>query len=183
MINLFVFILSLMLQSDTIRIQDPSYSNKGNIQKDLNVDSGIKELEKINRKFDSHKNNKDSAWINDLNGHLIWDSRSKSKDGKAITLLDSITNNYYILDTSHTIICAYNSLDHMLWKTNPRKDSSLPDYRHKNPIISFFKLGKLSSDSWDGHKEGEMVIFICFSNSQSGFIDLKTGRFTFGGQL
>ncbi len=183
MINLFVLFLSLMLQSDTIRIQDPSFSIIGNIKKDVNFETGIKELEEINLKFKTHKNNNDSAWVNDLNGHLIWDSRSKSKEGKSITVLDSITHNYYILDTSHSTVCAYDSLEHLLWVTNPRKDSSLPDYRLKNPVISYFKLGKLSSDYWDGHKEGELVIFISFSNSQSGFIDLKTGRFTLVDQL
>jgi len=139
-------------------------------------------LEKL-RKYQLHKNNKDSAWINDLNGNTVWDSRLKSKDEKAITITDSTTYNYFVLDSTHTIIAAFSKTKQFIWKTDPRKDSSLPNYRHKNPTITYFQIGELGRNiDISKNKKGERVLFVRYSNSQFGFLDLKTGKFSFEGQ-
>jgi hypothetical protein len=160
-----------------------------NVQNDFrqeNIDSMVNEAENAailwEKEHALHKDNKDSAWINDFEGHNTYDSRTKSKEGKSITAIDSFTNNYYILDSTHTIIKAYNKTSQMIWQTNPRKDNSLQDYRHKNPVITYFKLGMIDYDGNRLYKKGDKVLFIAYSNSQFGFLDLKTGKFTFEGQ-
>jgi hypothetical protein len=130
-----------------------------------------------------HKDNKDSAWVNDLNGHTVWDSRAKSKEGKQVIIVDPITNNYYVLDSTHTSITAYNNSKQIIWKTNPRKDNHLSEYRHPNPVITYYQIGKLPENVYGSiNKKGEKVIFISYSNSQFGFLDLKTGKFMYEGQ-
>ena len=149
----------------------------------LNEDSIEKEMFKELRKYDLHKDNKDSAWINDFNGHTLWDSRIHSKEGKTETITYSITINYFELDTTHTIITAFSKSNQIIWNTNPRQASSLPNYRHKNPTIRYFQIGELGRNLYGSiNKKGERVLFISYSNSQFGFLDLKTGTFTYEGQ-
>src|SRR5690349_6129348 len=63
--------------------------------------AAIKWEEDAIREHELHKDNKDSAWILDYSSDtfniVVWDARSKSKEGKAITIIDSLTNNYYVL--------------------------------------------------------------------------------------
>jgi len=145
----------------------------------INKDSDMIKLKELDKFAQTHKNDNDSAWINDFNGHKTWDSKTKSLDGKPLTITDSLTNNYYILDSTHIIITAYNKSNQIIWKTDPHKDNSIPDYRHNNPTITYFKIGELSMGWKDLYKKDERVIFIHYSNSQSGFLDMKTGKFIF----
>lgn len=180
-----LFILSV-LTFQNISCNSQSSSSNINSFQNVNVDSLVKEAENAAQNYfkehELHKDNKDSAWINDFDGNIIWDSRAKSKDGKTINILDSITNNYYILDSTHTIITAYNKSKQVIWKTDPHKDNSLPEYRHKNPTIKYFKIGKLRKNVNEIYNKDTRVIFISFDNSQFGFLDLKTGKFHFSGQ-
>jgi len=155
-------------------------------EKDFNKqedDSLINVILKMEKERELHKDNKDSAWVNDLNGHTSWDSRTKSKEGKQVIIVDSITNNYYVLDATHTIITAYNNSKHIIWKTNPRKKNHLSEYRHPNPVITYYQIGKFPDNMYGSiNNKGEKVIFISYSNSQFGFLDMKTGKFTYEGQ-
>jgi len=179
--RLILVLMTLLLQSKLTDAQNPlSYVHTDQTISDDSIEKIM--LEKL-RKFRMHKENKDSAWINDLNGNTVWDSRLKSKDGKSITITDSITNNYFVLDTTHIIITAFNKAKQLIWKTDPRKDASIPDYRHKNPKIRFFQLGELERNIYGSkNRKGERVLFISYTNSQFGFLDLKTGVFTYEGQ-
>jgi hypothetical protein len=155
-------------------------------EKDFNKredDSLINVILKMHKEREIHKDNKDSAWVNDLNGHTIWDSRAKSKEGKQVIIIDSITNNYYVLDSTHTTITAYDNSKQIIWKTNPRKDNHLPEYRRPNPVITYYQIREFPNNRFGTLiKKGEKVIFIDYSNSQFGFLDLKTGKFTCEGQ-
>jgi len=155
-------------------------------EKDFNKqedDSLLNVILKMHKERELHKDNKDSAWVNDLNGHTSWDSRTKSKEGKQVIIIDSTTNNYYVLDSTHTTITAYNNSKQMIWKTNPRKDNHLSEYRHPNPVITYYQIREFPNNGFGNLiKKGEKVIFIDYSNSQFGFLDLKTGKFTYEGQ-
>jgi len=178
-IKLVLILLIMGYQSNLVNAQNHLYDSSEFPK--ARIDSMLNEAVKFVREHDLHKDNKDSAWINDFNGHYFWNSRANSKEGKTITLLDSISNNYYILDSTHTTITAFSKLKQIIWKTNPRKDNSLSEYRLKNPAITYYNIGVLNWNIGE-HKKGERVISISYSNSQFGFLDLKTGNFTFAGQ-
>ena len=178
--KLILILLFIGSQINFIEAQIRLSENDFNKQED---DSLLNVILKMQKERELHKDNKDSAWVNDLNGHTAWDSRAKSKEGKQVIIIDSITNNYYVLDSTHTIITAYNSSKQIIWKTNPRKVNHLSEYRHQNPVIIYYKIGKLPDNIYGSlSKKGEKVIFISYSNSQFGFLDLKTGKFTYEGQ-
>ena len=174
--------------------QHPS-GNEENIV-NAHDDSMIKVVDKMLMEYlkehELHKDNKDSAWILNYNtdtiNKVVWDSRSKSKEGKTITLIDSITHNSYVLDTSHTVITAYSESNNTIWVVNPRKDYPISYYRHKNPKVTYFRIFELSTDWKKNYIPGTMdemgnrVISIRYSNSQSGMLDLKTGNFVWLGQ-
>ena len=151
----------------------------------MNKDSNSKIVNELDKFAQSHKNDKDSAWINDFNGHTHWDSKTKSLDGKPLTIIDSLTNNYYILDSTHTIITAYNKSNQIIWKTDPLKDSLDTEYKSKNFTIHYFKimiinLNYLNVNFVKTHNIKEREIAIRYSNSY-GYVDLETGKFTFMG--
>ncbi len=190
-IRLSIILIILGYQSNLCRGQINSGNNYNRTPKE--IDSLYKEaleMAKIANEMDSinfsehnlHKDNKDSAWINDFEGHNLYDSRTKSKEGKAITIIDSVSNNYYVLDPSHTFITAYNNSNKIIWKTDPHKDNSLEYYRHKNPVIVYFKFGEIHEDNFYKYKKGERVLCISYSNSQFGFLNLKTGKFSYEGR-
>ncbi len=70
-------------------------------EKDFNKredDSLINVFLKMQKERELHKNNKDSAWINDLNGHTSWDSRTKSKEGKQVDISVKLTHRFGDID-------------------------------------------------------------------------------------
>jgi len=83
----------------------------------------------------------------------------------------------FILDTLHIYVEAIDENGNRLWKTDPWSDAKLPVYRQiKRPqIVTFW----LRNDSTTNNKE---VVAIMYDNSQTGFIDERTGKFTFFGQ-
>jgi hypothetical protein len=110
-------------------------------------------------------------------GNVIGGSHIKSTSGKIIKLVDSVTKNYFILDANHIYITAFDRTGKKLWKTDPYKDSNMGEYRTKRPLIVNFEF---SSDNWcSGNTK---VIWINYNNTQAGYIDLKTGKFSFCGQ-
>ena len=119
--------------------------------------------------------------IYDGNGNVIGGSYIKSRPPYPIILSDTLTNVKFVLDTSHVYITAYNSSGNILWRTDPWKDDKIEVYRTNRPIIV-----NMHFDTNPGYpdktKKGEKVIWIQYINTQSGFIDLKTGAFYFVGQ-
>jgi hypothetical protein len=95
---------------------------------------------------------------------------------KAITLKDAATGNRFILDSTRIIVTALNPQGKQLWKTDAWKDNHLEVYRVKRPTISYFAFGK------DDSTKKKEVIWLTYNNTQFGFLDKKTGAFTWLGQ-
>ena len=95
---------------------------------------------------------------------------------KKFLLIDSTTKTKFILDSTQIYITAIDSNGKQLWRTDPWKDNKLMVYRIKRPIIVHFRLGY---SAWSGKTQ---IIGIRYDNSQFGFIDKLTGKFTWLGQ-
>jgi hypothetical protein len=98
-------------------------------------------------------------------------------DGAPRILADSDTGIHYILDSAHIYIEAIDLHGKTIWKTDPWKDNKLPLYRISRPRIASFGIGK----AYWTHNNRE--ILITYNNTQTGYLDLRTGRFTFVMQL
>jgi hypothetical protein len=132
---------------------------------------------------DSNRINKmqKTFWVYDGQGNVIGGSGKRIKVG-AVKLVDSLTNNYYIMDSTHIYITAYNKSGKVLWKTDPYKDNSIGEYRTKRPVIVHYGFGESHNFFSDKIKEGSKVIWITYNNTQFGFIDLKSGKYYWCGQ-
>jgi len=95
---------------------------------------------------------------------------------KAITLTDAATGNQFILDSMRIMVTAFNPQGKQLWRTDAWKDNHLEAYRVKRPVISYFAFGK------DTRDEKTEVIWLTYNNTQFGFLDKKTGAFSWLGQ-
>jgi len=91
------------------------------------------------------------------------------------TLLDKLTSNKFIVDTSRTYITAIDQQGKILWRTNPILDNKLEKYQTDKPTIIHFAFNNNPTKT----KE---VIWISYSNTQFGYIDKGSGKFTFRGQ-
>jgi hypothetical protein len=92
------------------------------------------------------------------------------------TLIDNLTGSKFYLDTNKIYVYAFDKSGKLLWKTDPWKDNNLMEYRVKRPIIRFFEF---ENNKWTDSVE---VIGIGYNNSQFGYLDKLTGKFTFHGQ-
>lgn len=119
--------------------------------------------------------------IYDGNGNVIGGTHIKTRPPQKVRLVDSSTNNAFVLDSTHVYITAYNKTGGVLWKTDPWKDNKIEVYRTNRPIIVDMMFGA-DPGYFDKSKKGEKVIWIRYINTQFGFIDLKTGKFYFEGQ-
>ncbi len=123
-----------------------------------------------------------TTWIYDGQGNVIGGSKIKKGHQTSVKLIDSTTTNYFVLDSAHILISAFDKLNKKLWITDPYKDNSIEEYRTKRPIIIQYGFGESSRDYSDNVKKGQKVIWITYNNTQFGFIDLKTGKYHFCGQ-
>ncbi|POY37227.1 hypothetical protein C3L50_14470 [Flavobacterium alvei] len=92
------------------------------------------------------------------------------------TLIDKSLGYKFIIDKNRIVISAIDKKGKLIWKTNPSVDNKLGEYKVKIPKIVYFAF-----DS-DSSKKKSEVIWIAYNNSQFGFLDKKTGKFTFEGQ-
>ena len=106
------------------------------------------------------------------NRSIAYQSPSPYKD----TLIDNLTGSRFYLDTAQIYVYAFDQSGKLIWKTDPWKDNNLMVYRVKRPIIRFFKF---ENNKWTDSIE---VIGIGYNNSQFGYLDKLTGKFSFQGQ-
>jgi hypothetical protein len=92
------------------------------------------------------------------------------------TLIDNSSRSRFYLDTALINVYAFDKSGSLLWRTDPWKDNNLMEYRVKRPKIRYFEFKR---DKWTDSIE---VIGIGYDNSQFGYLDKLTGRFTFQGQ-
>jgi len=186
------FALSLKNVAIGVFIVNVFYSPVFSQTKDQSMDS--KMIEKMMRMSDSiyNANTPDSIkkekgvshyyWIYDGQGNVVGGTKIKKGHQTAVTLTDSITNNYFLLDSSHITITAFDKSNKRFWKTDPYEDNSIMEYRTKRPIIISYSFG-LSPDYFSEEiKPGLKVIWITYNNTQFGFIDIRNGKYYFCGQ-
>jgi hypothetical protein len=92
------------------------------------------------------------------------------------TLIDSSSGERFYLDTSLIYVSAFDKSGNLIWKTDPWKDNNLGEYRVKRPKIRYFGFER------DKRTDNIEVIGISYNNSQFGYLDKLTGKFTFLGQ-
>lgn len=106
-------------------------------------------------------------------------SSNQPTEGKLIfkdSLIEYSLETKYFLDTSMIHIYAYDIHNKLLWKTDPWKDNNLMVYRNARPKVIYFQFLK------DERTNNNEVIGVGYNNSQFGYLDKLTGKFTFLGQ-
>lgn len=120
------------------------------------------------------------TYVYDSQGNIVGGSHIIFSSKNEVKILDSATNNYYILDSSRIYITAYNKDGQKLWKTDPYKDSKIEEYRVTRPEIVNFNF--ITSHWCYGKEKSKKSIWINYNNTQAGYIDLNSGKFHFCGQ-
>jgi hypothetical protein len=143
------------------------------------TDSIMARLKRNPNDTDLTRNSKNTIWFYDGQGNVIGGSGKRVKVG-SVKLTDSLTNNYFIMDSTHIFISAYDQSGKLLWKTDPYKDSRIPEYRTNRPVIVHYYLGKGQDDNNIG--KGSNVIWITYNNTQFGYLNLRTGKYHWCGQ-
>jgi len=111
--------------------------------------------------------------IYNAQGKVIGGSHIKTKPGDSIKIIDPGTKNYYVLDAPHIYITAYDKNGKKLWKTDPYMDGQMGEYRTKRPIIVDFKF---VTESFSSTKVE--TISIVYDNTEFGYVNLNTGRYS-----
>ncbi len=78
----------------------------------------------------------------------------------------------FILDTARVTIYAFDSLNRLVWKTDPWVDNRLPEYRVKRPRIVYYAF----------NRDNPGMISLSYNNTQFGTLEKQTGKFHFEGQ-
>lgn len=123
--------------------------------------------------------------------------RVPSPGRRSVKFVDSTTGNYFVLDSAHIVVSAFDSNGKILWKTDPWKDNNLdrygPDIKwttHANQssithayrsVITYFVLGPKDEHSWCTIRSGTRALWIEYGNL-FGFLDIRNGKFIWCGQ-
>lgn len=122
------------------------------------------------------------TYVYNSDENIIAGSHISTTPGEPIKITDRNTKMFFVLDSTHTTIEAFNESGEFIWKTNPHTDNKLSTYRTNKPYIVYFDL---TDDYWcaEGFVEkGTPVIAISYVNTQFGVLKLETGEFRFCGQ-
>lgn len=177
-IIVLVLVLIGILNTACTEKDKSKHNNSQAINEDSLTKVMLSQSDSLIQEFSSRKpDTNDSAWINDFKGNTVWNSRSQSLEGKPIILTDTLTKNYYVLDSSHSKITAFNSSREFIWETNPYKEGKITDYRYKIPTVYNLHIGPNKRQG-----NGETVLHVSYNNSQFGYIELNSGKFIFSGQ-
>ena len=114
--------------------------------------------------------------INFCQGQYVIGHATLKSNIKNYTLIDTISETKFILDSTQIYVTAVDKNGKQLWQTDPWKDNKIEEYRVKRPIIVLFEFAK---NKWTNNKE---VIWIVYNNTQFGIIDKSNGKFTWFGQ-
>jgi hypothetical protein len=87
------------------------------------------------------------------------------------TYKDADSGIIFYVESDGRHVTAISPEGKILWTRDPFADAHLPFYRTQTPRI--VQIGR----------NGSWLLFIKFNSSQCGSIDVKTGHFTFTGQL
>jgi hypothetical protein len=106
----------------------------------------------------------------------FYKKQKEVKIAASYVLSDKQSGHKFIVDEQRIYITAIDTTGKTIWKTDPIVDNKIEEYRVKRPTIVYFAFGS------DRTKEEKEIICIAYNNSQFGFIDKTTGKFTFEGQ-
>jgi hypothetical protein len=147
----------------------------------------LKKQDSIKARVNENSNdsimNKTSSYyyIYDAAGNVIGGSFKIIKVG-SVKLTDSLTNNYFVMDSTHVYVTAFEKSGTVLWKTDPYMDSKIPEYRTKRPKIVNFIFGESPDYLSNEIKKGTKVIWIRYNNTGFGFLNIQNGKFYHCGQ-
>jgi hypothetical protein len=108
------------------------------------------------------------------------------RDRRFTKLIDTTTGNYFVLDSAHILVSAFDRRGKTLWKTDPWKDNKLKHYEFGSYItsnlpITYFVLGPMNEKSWCKIPNGTRALWIAYGNI-FGFLDIRNGKFFYCGQ-
>jgi hypothetical protein len=112
---------------------------------------------------------------NDGQDKLIGGFHILPKPGSSIKLLDTLTNNTFVLDSAHIVIRGYNKESVLLWTTNPYYDNKIDDYKTNQPIVVNFYLVTIQGPDNKLYN----TLSVVYNNSFFGNVDLNNGAFHF----
>lgn len=87
------------------------------------------------------------------------------------TVYDKTTHITFYLDTCRTIVYAYSGNNKLLWKSHPREDNHIREYRISNPRIYGFYLDSM----WFENHYIE-ILKVKYNNSQRLLLNKQTGE-------
>jgi hypothetical protein len=93
-----------------------------------------------------------------------------AKDHMPATLNDTITKCTYVLDSSHTLITAFNSSGNVIWTVRPKLDSSI-FCKLEIAAIGFYTEPRIENEKPVADKEMWFSYCKC-----GGYINLRTGK-------
>jgi hypothetical protein len=119
--------------------------------------------------------------VYDGQGNVIGGSFIRIPQGKPVTIIDSASGGTFYLDSAHIMVTAQDKAGKLLWKTDPWKDNKIAVYRTNRPVIVDFNIQNLYQN-FGAVPKGTRVLWIVYINTQFGFLDLATGKFSWLGQ-
>lgn len=123
-----------------------------------------------------------STWVYDSQGNVVGGSKMKIAPNSQVKLVDTFTKNYFVLDSAHVVISAFNLKNEIIWSTDPYIENKIEKYRTDRPIIISIEFGNSPNYFPDKVNVGLKVIWITYNNTQFGFIDLVSGKYYYCGQ-
>jgi hypothetical protein len=93
---------------------------------------------------------------------------------------DTTANVIIYVETDGRHVVAISPDGRILWRKNPFVDAGLEPYREPRPTIVY--VGSCGARGVMRPEDVGKVFCLLFSSSQSGEMDITTGKFTFHGQ-
>jgi hypothetical protein len=91
-------------------------------------------------------------------------------------ITDTSSGITFVLDSVQIYIEAKDKSGKLLWRSDPWKDNNLSKYRTSRPIIINFTMAKNKKSHY------KSAIFISYDNTQFGWLEEESGKFTYLGQ-
>jgi hypothetical protein len=105
-----------------------------------------------------------------------WHLPQYEKSGEEIILKDAKTGTRFILDTTRTHVIAINSKGVQMWNITPYEDTTSLSYLFTHPTIVTFCFAK------NDFSKNKIVIWVEYSNTNTGYINKENGHYSFIGQ-
>lgn len=106
---------------------------------------------------------------------------------KPLSYRDPRTNILFYVESDGRHLAAFGPAGRLLWVRNPFEDGKLCHYRNKRPVIASIEtvergVMELSRQANSHINPRDRYLRIVFDSSQFGWVNERTGDFTFMGQ-